>query len=156
MIAKELEKTAQDIVAASKCLSETYTQERNIPVNYVCVFAHSDVEYTELIECAKKMGNVAKETATGPVFLISPISTVSGTLRILKIRRPDPKRPERGDADFTLSNYPQFKEKYLEQEGFSVIVRPNMEMMELLNPCYNVLVYYSFPTLAEVLRIKFD
>lgn len=156
MTTKELEKLAQNIVAASKCLSESFTHERNVPVNYVCVFTHSDDEYTELTDLAKEMGNIAHETATGPVFLIAPISTVAGTLRILKIRRPDPKRQERGDADFTLPNYSQFKEKYLGQEGFNVIVRPNMEMMELLNPCYNVIAYYSYPTLAEVLKIKFD
>lgn len=156
MTTKELEKLAQNIVAASKCLSESYTHERNVPVNYVAVFTHSEDEYAELTDCAKEMGNVVQETATGPVFLIAPISTVAGTLKILKIRRPDPKRPERGDADFTLSDYPHFKEKYLGQEGFNVIVRPNMEMMELLNPCYNVIAYYSYPPLAETLKINLD
>ena len=116
MTTKELKKLAQNIVAASKCLSESYTHERNVPVNYVAVFTHSDNEYAELSSCAKEMGNVVQETATGPVFLITPISTVAGTLKILKIRRPDPKRPERGDADFTLSDYSHFKEKYLGQE----------------------------------------
>lgn len=156
MTVKELKKLVQDIVASSKCLSETFTTEKNVPVNYVCVFTHTDEEFTDLIDCSKEMGEIAHETATGPIFLISPISTVAGTLRILKIRKPDPKRPERGDADFTLPDYPSFKEKYSGQIGFNVIVRPEMEMMELLNPCYNVLVYYSYPTLAEVLKIKID
>ena len=156
MTANELKKLAQDIVAASKCLSETYTDTKDVPVNYVCVFTHSNKEFVDLVNCSKEMGEIAHETATGPVFLISPISTVAGMLRILKIRKPDANRPERGDADFTLSDYPSFKDKYLGQLGFKVIVRPEMEMMELINPCYNVLVYYSYPTLAEVLKIKID
>ncbi len=156
MTTSELKKLVQEIVVASKCLSETCTYEKDVPVNYVCVFTHTDEEFTELINCANEMGKVVQETAMGPVFLIPPISTVAGILRILKIRKPDKKRPERGDADFTLSDYPQFKEKYLKQSGFDLIVRPNMEMMELMNPCYNVLVYYSYPTLAEVLNIKLD
>ena len=94
------------------------------------------------------------ETATGPVFFISPLSTSAGKLNILKIRKPDPNRPERGDADFTVPDFPAFKEKYLGKSGFSLIKRPTMEMVELSNPSFNVLAYYSYPTLAEVLQLN--
>lgn len=77
---------------------------------------------------------------------------MSGTLPLLKIRQPDPTRPERGDADFTLSDYKAFKQWALVQPGFKVITRTNMEMIELMQPGYNVRVYFSYPTLVEVLK----
>ena len=73
---------------------------------------------------------------------------------MLKIRRPDPKRPERGDADFTVSDYQTFKKTQLGKPGFGLIERTNMEMLELVDPDFDVLAYYSHPTLAEVLGIQ--
>jgi len=109
-----------------------------------------------MVEVAHQLGSVVQETPTGPVFQIKPISTVAGALRLLKIRRPDPKRPERGDADFTVTNYDSFKNKYLGKPGFSLIKRTNMEMIELIDPSYDVIAYYSYPTLADVLKLNFD
>jgi hypothetical protein len=90
----------------------------------------------------------------GPVFHIAPLSTVAGALRLLKIRRPDSKRPEKGDADFTVTDYGKFKKKHLGRPGFSIIKRPGMEIIELIDPSYNVIAYYSHPTLATVLKLK--
>lgn len=90
----------------------------------------------------------------GPVFHITPIATAAGDLELLKIRRPDPKREEMGDADFTLSDYESFKKKYLGKPGFSLIKRPDMEMIELMDSSYNAIAYFSHPTLATVLKIN--
>lgn len=89
----------------------------------------------------------------GPVFLIEPILTVAGPLRLLKIRKPDSKRPEIGDADFTLDNCDQIKEKLLEKKNCQLITREKFEMLELKDPNFDVLVYFSCPTLLEVLKI---
>lgn len=151
-----LKKLTQEIVAQARVLSEKHTDERNAPVNYACIFAQSESEYEEMCSLAQQLGTVAQDTAAGPVFHIAPLSTEAGELRLLKIRRPDPKRPERGDADFTVSDYQAFKQMYLGKPGFSLIKRPNMEMIELLDPTFHVLAYYSHPPLAEVLNIQFD
>jgi hypothetical protein len=148
-----LKKLAQEIVNQAQQLNIAYTTEHNAPVNYACVFSQSEYEYEELIHTASQFGSIVQETKTGPVFQIPPIQTVAGTLKLLKIRHPDPKRTERGDADFTVSDYPSFKKKYLGTTGFGIIERPEMEMMELIDPSYNVLAYYSYPTLAKVLKI---
>jgi hypothetical protein len=153
MTLDSLKKLVQDIVAKARVLSEKHTSERNAPVNYACIFAQSEHEYEDLLSLARQLGTVADETATGPVFQITPLSTDAGELRMLKIRRPDVKRPERGDADFTVSDYKKFKEAYLRKPGFSLIERKNMEMMELIDPSFDVLAYYSHPTLAEVLNL---
>ena len=150
MKAEELKKLVQKIVADSLLLSSAHTSEQKAPVNYACIFAHSAQEYEEMVEAARQLGTIAQETPTGPVFHISLLSTVAGDLPLLKIRRPDQKRPERGDADFTVSDYDSFKNAYLGKPGFSLIKRTNMEMIELLDQSYDVIAYYSHPTLAEL------
>lgn len=150
----ELKTLVQDIVADSLRLSRAHTSEQKTPVNYACIFTHSTSEYEEMVKVARQLGSVAQETPTGPVFHIAPLSTVAGTLRLLKIRRPDPKRPERGDADFTVTDYDSFKNTHLGRPGFSLIKRTDMEMIELVDPSYDVIAYYSHPTLADVLKLN--
>ncbi|MBU6427324.1 hypothetical protein KGQ27_03795 [Patescibacteria group bacterium] len=152
----ELKALAQEIVAEARQLNAAHTNEPDAPVNYACVFAQSPTEYEELISSARQLGSVAEDTATGPVFHIAPLSTVAGTLRLLKIRRPDPKRTERGDADFTVANYETLKKTHLGRPGWNLIQRKNMEMLELIDPAFKVLSYYSHPTLAEVLKLNED
>ena len=154
MTLEDLKTIAQNIVAQACVLSNKHTSELNAPVNYACIFTQSDSEYEEMLSLARQLGNVADETAMGPVFSIVPFPTEAGELRLLKIRRPDPKRPERGDADFTVSDYFKFKEAHLTKPGFSLIERKNMEMIELIDPSFSVLAYYSHPTLAEVLKLQ--
>jgi hypothetical protein len=105
---------------------------------------------------AGQLGPIADNTATGPVFEIPPLLTPGGELRLLKIRRPDPKRPERGDADFTVSDFETFKREHLSAAGFGLIQRPEMEMIELIDPSFDVLAYYSHPPLAEVLSKRHE
>ena len=60
----------------------------------------------------------------------------------------------RGDADFTVSDYPTFKKTYLGTPGFAILEKPNMEMIELSDPAFNVLAYFSNPPLGKVLNIR--
>ena len=154
MNAAEIKKLVQDIVAKSQQLSIAHTFEKNTPVNYACIFTHSVTEYEEMLKVAREFGAVAQETPTGIVFGIPPLQTVSGDLRLLKIRKPDSKRPERGDADFTISDYSAFKKKFLGKPGFSIVERADYEMIELIDSSYDVIVYYSHPTLAEILKLN--
>jgi hypothetical protein len=156
MKTEDLKALAQKIVSEARQLIAAHTDQPDAPVNYACVFSQSPDEYEELLEVTRQFGPIVEETAMGPVFHITAISTEAGPLRLLKIRRPDSKRPERGDADFTVSDYANFKETYLDKPGFGIIKRENMEMLELIDPAFNVLAYYSHPTLAEVLKLNVD
>jgi hypothetical protein len=156
MTTDELKTLTRDIVTEARQLSAAHTNERDAPVNYACIFAQSDAEYEDLVTVAHQLGPVAADTPTGPVFHIAPLSTDGGTLRLLKIRRFDPKRPERGDADFTVADYTTFKKTHLGRPGFGLITRAEMEMIELADPSFKVLAYYSHPTLAVVLKLKTD
>lgn len=154
MTRSELVKLVQDIVIQARRLTATHTDQGHSPVNYACIFTQSQAEYDEMLGLAQQMGTTIETTAMGPVFEITPIQTEAGKLGILKIRRPDPKRPERGDADFTVSDYSTFKKSYLGKPGFGLIERPDMEMIELIDPTFKVLAYYSHPILADVIKYR--
>lgn len=156
MNTEELKVLVKKIVAEAQQLNVAHTDQINAPVNYACIFTQSQSEYEEMVNVARQLGSMANDTATGPIFHIAPLLTAAGTLRLLKIRRPDPKRPELGDADFTVADYYVFKETYLSKPGFGLIQRKQMEMIELIDPAFKVLAYYSHPTLAEVLNLNID
>ncbi|MBI4175809.1 MAG: hypothetical protein HY518_01270 [Candidatus Aenigmarchaeota archaeon] len=154
MDARELKTLIQCIVEMACELKNKYTTEKKASVNYACLFSKNNREYSDLLQAAKRLGEIIKETPTGPVFLITSLDTVSGKLRLLKIRLPDKARPERGDADFTASNYHEFKKKHLSRKGFKLIQRENFEMIELMENGCNVRVYFSHPTLEKQLGLR--
>lgn len=139
----------KDIVKKAQTLKDQHTNERSASVNYACIFSQDEDEYQELMRIAEIMGKIIKTTQSGNLYKINPIETSAGRLKLLKIRMPDVTRPERGDADFTVSNYPEFKTKYLSKEGFKLIERPDMEMIELIDPDFDVRVYFSHPPLDK-------
>ncbi len=145
---------ATDIVKKACELKNKFTDATNASVNYACVFSQSEKEYVELKKLASELGKVIENTPSGPLYHIKPINTVSGQLKLLKIRCPDVTKPERGDADFTVSNYHDFKSKYLQQDKFKLISRPDFEMIELMGPDFNVRSYFSYPPLDEQLKIN--
>ncbi len=101
----------------------------------------------------RKIGKMIQETPTGPLFHIEPLKTVSGVLKLLKIRIPDSTRPERGDADFTISNFTEFEKKYLSKPGFKILRKPNFYMIELMDSNFGVRAYFSNPPLDKQLNI---
>ena len=121
MTITELKTTIKSIIEKATELKDKHTDEINAPVNYACIFSQNEGEFNELTTLTKKLGTRIKETSTGPIFkLTNEISTVSGRLKLLKIRFPDPTRPERGDADFTIANFAEFEEKYLPRKEFKI------------------------------------
>ena len=151
---EELLKFIQKIVEKTKELKDKYTYEFNARVNYACVFCQSNEEYSHLIEVAKELGVIVQETPTGPIFNILPLETVSGTLKLVKIRKYYETHTEWGYADFTVKDYLKFKEKYLNKNGFSIIKRENYEIIELMERNFDVRGYFAYPPLDEQLRIK--
>ena len=150
---EDLKNLVQKIVKESCELKDKYTDQHDAPVNYACIFSQGQEEFEALINITKKIGKIIKDTPTGPLFNINSIKTVSRDLKLLKIRNPDHTRPERGDADFTVSDYPDFKKKYLSKDGFKLIERKDFEMIELINSDFNVRVYFSNTPLDKQLNI---
>jgi len=149
-----LKQLVEEIVKNANDLKNKHTLEKNAQVNYACIFCQSDEQYDNLAALVQEVGKVVEETPNGPLFHIQPLNTIAGKLRLLKIRKPDATRQELGDADFTVTDYSEFKKKYLSQKGFSLIVRKNFEMIELVDPKFNVRTYFSNPPLDKQLGIK--
>ena len=149
----DLRQFVKEIVKKAADLKNKHTSDKKAPVNYACIFCQNDEQYKSLVVTAKKIGSLIEETPTGPLFHVQPIDTNEGKLKLLKIRKPDSERPELGDADFTVSDYSEFKKRYLSQKGFKLITRKNFEMIELLDARFNVRAYFSNPPLDRQLKI---
>jgi hypothetical protein len=154
MDSSALKQLVKEIVKNANDLKNKRTSEKNAPVNYACIFCQNEDQYNNLLVTMRNTGEVVKETPMGPLFHISPLNTVAGKLRLLRIRKPDVTRPELGDADFTVTNYAEFKKNYLSREGFKLILRENFEMIELVDPGFNVRAYFSNPPLNKQLGIE--
>jgi hypothetical protein len=148
-----LKKFIQEIVKKATELKNKHTSEKKASVNYACIFCQNNEQYEDILETIKKLGKIIKETPTGPLFHIAPLDTIAGKLNLLKIRKPDPTKPELGDADFTVGNYSEFKKINLSKKGFSLVTRENFEMIELVDSDFNVKAYFSNPTLEKQLNI---
>lgn len=151
----ELKNLINKIVKDASLLKNEYTDEKNAPVNYACIFSQNNDQFDLLVKTAKQIGKIIKETETGPLFQIYPLETICGQLKLLKIRRPDKTRFESGDADFTIKDFRNFKKKYGSQKFFKLIKREDFEMVELANPGFNVRAYFSNPPLDKQLIINY-
>lgn len=142
------------IVEKCIALKDKYTEEKNLEIDYICIFSHNHEEYLELIKIASGLGKIVDDTKTGPVFKFNiPFQTITGKAKVLKIRLPDKSKTERGDVDF-ITNYEPFKKKYLGNKNFSLIKRESFEMLELKDSSFDVLVYFSSTPPSKLLGIK--
>lgn len=147
---EEFMKLIQKIVEKSNKLKNKYTDELDTPVNYCCIFTQNDKEFEELVLLANQIWDILEETKTWPLFRLNEeIETVAWKLKLLKIRKYDDEHRDLWDADFTINDFKNFKEKYLWKQWFSLIKRPELEMVELMEKWYEVRVYFSFPTLLR-------
>ena len=86
---------------------------------------------------------------TGFTYLLNePIKTPYGSLKLVKVRLPDPSRSQRGAPDFKLLDYQKFKEKFIRSSGdFTLMLKEEYEMIEIKG--VDVLVYIPNKTLGE-------
>lgn len=143
MTPEELNKIIDQIVNECFELKNKYIQKKDLEIDYICIFSKNQEEYKNLIKVSDFIGSVASNTPTGPVYVFNKRpKTIIGSPKLLKIRIPDDTRPQRGDVDFN-TDYSEFKENYLNNKEFTLIKRPDFEMIELKDPDFNVLVYFS-------------
>ncbi len=155
MKSEELKQLIQDIVKQSVELKDKHTWAKDAPVNYVCIFSKNEEHYNNLISAVEEMSyiKIVDNTKMGSIFLLNPIDTIAGKLKLLKIRKSDINRKELGDADFTIDEYFKFKKDYLNKKGWNLIKREDFEMMELKDADFNILCYFSNPTLEDLYNI---
>ena len=144
----------KEIVLQATQLKDKHIPEHKAVAEWVGFFSQSEEEYEELLKAVKKIGKMIKETPTGLIFLVPPIATVSGSLRVIKVRLPDATKPERGDADFRVSDYRKLKKEVLKRKEFRLIQRSNHEMIELMDKVFNVRAYFSDPPVSVQYKLK--
>ena len=151
-----IEETIEYVVAQTLQLNRLHIPDELVSINYSAIFCQSDEEFETLEKRASQRGHVVEDTPTGPLFKLNqPLETIAGPLWLLKIRKPDPTRPQRGDADFTLKDYETFKKKHVKDaKHFKVIDRDNFEMIELRDEKFDVLTYFSSIPLTRQLGIE--
>lgn len=155
MDVNELNNLIKKIVSSANDLKNKYTDEINARVNYACIFCKNDNDYSDYVSILKENNNeILEDTYSGPLFRINALETVSGTLKLLKVRKYDENHLDLGDADFTITNYDEFKSRYINQANFKLISRQGYEMIELMDDEFNVRVYFSNPPLDEELGIE--
>ena len=129
------------------------------------VFCHYDEEFIFL----KKLRETLCEPSDNPdqkYFLLhNPIiipekdGVPETTYTHLYIRRPDPYRHHAGDVDFYLDpkEYEKLKKSLFDGKklhGARVFERPDLDMIELYNPDFDVLSYVSTEMMTEKVRVK--
>ncbi len=154
----DLENIVNYIVDQGIKATHKNTEEKYLPIDYLGIFTKNDEEFKDLESLVSTLGKLGDKTATqsGSTFLLNkPISTSAGLLNVLKIRKPDPTRPQRGAPDFQIIDYSSFKEKYFlsgKNSNFSLMIRKSFEMIELKG--VDVLVYFPSKTFNERQRMK--
>jgi hypothetical protein len=147
-------KTVQYIVSRSTELKDKHTNDKKAPVEFACIFCRNQKEYKKFTEAIKTSGKIIQETPSGFTYLLDkPIGTVAGPLRLVKIRKPDPQRRERGDADFN-TNFNSFKKKYNNDPKFELIRRKTFEMLRLSDPAFDVMACFSNVPMSKDLGIS--
>ena len=145
----------KDIVKKANELKNKHTKETEAKVNYACIFCKNEEEFNNYIELLKNSGSIIiRDTDSGPLFKLDGINTVSGRLKLLKIRKYDDEHNDLGDADFTVSNYNVFKKKYINNSNFKLINGDGYEMIELTEANYDVRCYFSNIPIDIELGIK--
>lgn len=152
-----INKILEYIIPKTLELNQIHIPDESVRVNYSAIFCQNYVEYEALNMEAAALGAIAEDTPTGPLYKFhKPLQTLACPLWFIKIRKPDPTRPERGDADFVLKDYNSFKEKYLkDMKYFKLIDRGNFEMIELKDSKFDVISYFSNIPLIVQLGIEF-
>lgn len=156
MTKKDLENIIVYLVNQALEAIEKNTQERNLPVDYVAIFSKNKKEFENLTQVALSLGHEIEKQSlkTGLTILLNqPIQTPAGPLRLIKIRKPDPTRPQRGAPDFRVPDYKKFKDSYLyTSSNFALIIRKDYDMIELKG--VDVLVYFPSEPLGDKYIVK--
>lgn len=150
----ELVGTIQYIAQKTIELKDKYIGEKRLPIDYIMIFSHSEKEFKRLRKICNKLGEVVANS-NGPAYkLHKPIGIPTGKLRLLRIRKPDPERPQKGCDDFAVKDFKAFKKKHIPDKNghVSLIVRPEYEMIEIKDEKFDVLVYFPSETMSKYLK----
>ena len=138
---EELVETVKYIAAETSKMSQKIVG-KTFPIKSLTVFTHSQSEFKLLSEILVSIGKSYNYNNGPRVELYEPIEIEGNRITYLRVRKPDPERPQVGCNDFE-TDYEAFKSEYLLKypDSLSLIKRPEYEMIELRDKEFNVLAY---------------
>jgi hypothetical protein len=146
--------TIDYIISRSTELKNKYTNATSASIEFGCIFCQNEDEYKEFTSAIEKLGKIVERTPSGFTYLLDkPITIVAGPLRLVKIRKPDPQRPERGDADFN-TDYKKFKNRYQKDPKFELVKYNTFEMLRLSDADFDVMACFADIPKSKNLSIK--
>ncbi len=112
-------------------------------ISSLTIFAHYPDEFEKLKSILFELGELDHENNGPFVRLSQKIKLPNNELELLRVRQPDPYRMHVGCNDFEVSNYEEFKSKYLDNNpnNLRLIKRPEYEMIEFFDPDFDILAY---------------
>ena len=139
---QELYKAIKYVAEQTTALSKQITGQE-YPIEYLTIFSHFDDEFSNLRKIVERLGEIIDANNGYAVKLEKPIQLKNNELHRVRIRKPDPERPQVGCNDFTVSDYEAFKQSYLQERpnNLRLIERPEYDMIEFFDPNFDVLAY---------------
>ncbi len=130
------------------------------------IFSHYDDEFARLKGFREQLTD-ASEHWNGKYFrLHEPITIDAGggiprtVYTHLYVRKPDPAKPHVGDVDFVMDRreYAGLKSslKYEAVRGMTVLDRPDLDLIKLSDPGFDVLSFIGRKTMAQNLAVGLD
>ena len=145
MLSQKLQDIFIEIAMSSQKMASKYVDKSDLTgrFNYVSIFAKTEEEYKLFTDEISANGDLFDQQLSGNyIKLYQPLKTPIGEIDICRIRVPDKNHLERGYLDFEVTNYQGFKKKYLQKQYFSLLGLPQVEMVELLVPEFDVRAYF--------------
>ena len=145
MLSEQRQSIFVDIISEATEMVFTHVDRNDLTgvVDYASIYAQSPEEFSEIAAELQQNGSVVIERPSGNYYMLNePLETPAGVIRHCRVRLFDTDHPERGYADFEVTNYSAFKEKYSSKPYFSVL-NSDKEMIELRDPAYNVRAYFT-------------
>jgi len=118
--------------------------EEDLPVNTLKIFAHYDDEYTFLKQWIDTIGNNEEADSSTSYYVKpnEPMVVNNDSIEYVGIRVPDPYRAQVGCGDYVVSNFDEFKAKYLGKSPYiREVAHHKYQMLELFHPDIDVLGY---------------
>jgi len=136
-------------------LKNKHVDEKNMKIDYLTIFSHDEKELENYNKLLSAMGKMVYEH-NGPTYkLFNPITLPKGEkLSFLRIREPDIERPHIGCDDFTVNNYEDFKNEYINKDIKHILVvkRPEFEMIEIRDENFDVLTYIPDEPFSKMIK----
>ena len=115
---------------------------KDIELDFMDIFPKSQIERTEIeIELRQKAKCIEKEEKGEYYLLNTPINTILGVLRVVKLRIFDNKKNKRGTMDFKSSYYEQIKKIVRGKKDVYIISKSKDELIEI--PIGDNFIYFS-------------